>query len=122
MIRRRLENLTGEIANALEQLGFTKPVGRQVVLTGGGAELKGIADYAQGALGHTVRIARPTLPSLPDAHSGPGFATLAGLAQYAASNELDLKFRMPTLPPTQGAKAPAGGVLGRLISAFRTGY
>jgi cell division protein FtsA len=35
VIRRRLENLTGEIATALEQLGFTKPVGRQVVLTGG---------------------------------------------------------------------------------------
>ncbi len=122
VIRRRLENLTGEIAVALEQLGFTKPVGRQVVLTGGGAELKGIADYAQGALGRTVRIARPTLPGLPDAHSGPGFATLAGLALYAASDELDLRIRMPAPPPAPGVKPPTGGVLGRLISAFRSGY
>ncbi len=44
---------------ALKDLGFSGPVGRQVVLTGGGAELKGMADYMQGALGRSVRIGRP---------------------------------------------------------------
>ena len=38
VIRQRLEHLVGEIGNALKELGFTGPVGRQVVLTGGGAE------------------------------------------------------------------------------------
>ena len=120
VIRRRLENLTGEIAGALKQLGFSSSR-CQVVLTGGGAELKGIADYAQGALGRTVRIGRPKLPGLPDAHSGPAFATLAGLAQFAASDELDLGARFNV--PVAGAPKPASpGVLGRLISAFRSGY
>jgi cell division protein FtsA len=121
VIRRRLEILTGEIAGALKQLGFSGPLGRQVVLTGGGAELKGIADYAQGALGRTVRIGRPKLPGLPDAHSGPAFATLAGLAQFSASDELDLGIAPKPRAAAPG-KAPSGGVLNRLISAFRSGY
>ncbi len=121
VIRRRLEHLTGEVAGALKSLGFSGPLGRQVVLTGGGAELKGIADYAQGALGRTVRIGRPRLAGLPDAHSGPAFATLAGLAQFAASDELDLGGRFVSQAPAVG-RAPSGGVLHRLISAFRSGY
>jgi cell division protein FtsA len=120
VIRQRLEHLTGEIAAALKELGFGGPFGRQVVLTGGGSELKGIADYAQGVLGRAVRIGRPSLPGLPDAHSGPAFATLVGLAQFAASNELDLR---SVVAPGQAAPKPAGGnIVQRLISAFRSGY
>src|SRR3546814_8029732 len=70
VIRQRLEVLTGEIQKALKALGFDGPVGRQVVLTGGGAELKGIADYVQQALGRAVRVGRPRgLTACPDAHS-----------------------------------------------------
>ena len=59
VIRQRVEELTNEIEGALKGLGFTGPVGRQVVLTGGGAELKNIADYMQGVLGRAVRVGRP---------------------------------------------------------------
>jgi cell division protein FtsA len=119
VIRQRLEHLTAEVEGALKALGFAGPFGRQVVLTGGGAELKGIADYMQGVLGRAVRIGRPNMPGLPEAHSGPAFSTLAGLAQFAASDELDLKvgFAAP------GAEERSGGnVLQRLIAAFRTQY
>ncbi|HEY0115925.1 MAG TPA: cell division FtsA domain-containing protein, partial [Allosphingosinicella sp.] len=122
VIRRRLEIISGEVAVALKQLGFSGPLGRQVVLTGGGAELKGIADYAQGALGRTVRIGRPRLPGLPDAHSGPAFSTLAGLAQFAASDELDLGGRFSPPPSAMPGRPASGSVLQRLISAFRSGY
>jgi cell division protein FtsA len=110
----------GEIASALKELGFSGPFGRQVVLTGGGSELKGIADYAQGVLGRAVRVGRPKLPGLPDAHAGPAFTTLAGLAQFAASKELDLRSLGPvrqTAPKSEG-----GNVVSRLIRAFRTQY
>ena len=80
VIRQRLDHMMTEIGRVLKDMGFVGPVGRQVVLTGGGADLKGIADYAQGALGRAVRIGRPAgLSGLPDAHSGPAFAALAGL-------------------------------------------
>ena len=73
VIRQRVEELTSEIEAALKELGFTGPVGRQVVLTGGGAELKNIADYMQGVLGRAVRVGRPKqLTGLPDAHRGSG--------------------------------------------------
>jgi cell division protein FtsA len=90
------------------------------VLTGGGAELKGMADYAQGVLGRAVRVGRPSLPGLPEAHSGPAFATLVGLAQFAASNELDL--RNIVSPETSIQKPTAGNLVSRLITALRSGF
>jgi cell division protein FtsA len=121
VIRQRLEHLTGDIAGALKDLGFGGPFGRQVVLTGGGSELKGIADYAQGVLGRAVRIGRPSLPGLPDAHSGPAFTTLVGLAQFAASNELDLRAVMSPQPVAHRA-AGTGNLVQRMLSAFRSGF
>jgi cell division protein FtsA len=120
VIRTRLEHLTALIESALKDLGFAGPFGRQVVLTGGGAELKGIADYAQGVLGRAVRIGRPAMPGLPEAHSGPAFSTLAGLALFAASDEGDLR---SGFAGTGGdGRGSGGGWLSRLIAAFRTQY
>jgi cell division protein FtsA len=120
VIRQRLEQLMGEIAVALKELGFSGPFGRQVVLTGGGSELKGMADYAQGVLGRAVRIGRPKMPGLPEAHSGPAFTTLAGLAQFAASKELDLRQIAGT--ETTVRKSDGGNLVQRLISVFRSNY
>ena len=120
VIRQRLDHLVGEVAKALKDLGFAGPVGRQVVLTGGGAELKGLADYMQGALGRAVRLGRPRgLNGLPEAHSGTGFATLAGLVHYAASDPLDLR---TAATDQMVARAAGGGLARRLMAAFRYGY
>jgi cell division protein FtsA len=110
----------GEIRQALTRLKFEGPVGRQVVLTGGGAELNGIADYAQAALGRSVRIGRPRgLAGLPEAHAGPAFATLAGLAFYAASDPVDLR----AVSPVQTVHRPKGaGLVRKLIQAARANY
>ena len=119
VIRQRLEQLTAQIEAALKSLGFQGPFGRQVVLTGGGAELKGIADYAQGVLGRAVRVGRPNMPGLPDAHSGPAFSTLAGLALFAASGETDLRTGFPTVGIQD---KPGGNIVQRLISVFKSQY
>jgi cell division protein FtsA len=120
VIRQRLEHQMGEIRQALTRLKFEGPVGRQVVLTGGGAELNGIADYAQAALGRSVRIGRPRgLAGLPEAHAGPAFATLAGLAFYAASDPVDLR----AVSPVQTVHRPKGaGLVRKLIQAARANY
>jgi cell division protein FtsA len=120
VIRQRLDHLAAEIQKALKDLGFTGPVGRQVVLTGGGAELKGLADYMQGALGRAVRLGRPRgLNGLPDAHSGTGFATLAGLIHYAATDPVDLRQVAMDQAVT---RASGSGLVKRLMAAFRYGY
>ncbi|MBA3666582.1 MAG: cell division protein FtsA [Sphingomonas sp.] len=120
VIRQRVEEITGEIEAALKGLGFTGPVGRQVVLTGGGAELKNIADYMQGVLGRAVRVGRPrTITGLPEAHSGPAFSTLVGLAMLAGSGSGDIR----DLAMGSGKeRKPATGFFGRLVSALRQGY
>ena len=119
VIRQRIEELTNEIAGALKEFGFTGPVGRQVVLTGGGAELKNIADYMQGVLGRAVRVGRPKqITGLPDAHSGPAFSTLVGLALLAGSKSGDLRdIGLPVVTP----KA-SGGLFSRMMSALRQSY
>ena len=120
VIRQRVEELTNEIEAALKSLGFTGPVGRQVVLTGGGAELKNIADYMQGVLGRAVRVGRPKqITGLPDAHSGPAFSTLVGLALLAGSGTGDIR-DIALGPITQ--RRPATGMFGRLISAMKGGF
>ena len=92
VITGQLDLLMKEVGKALKDMGFAGPRGHQVVLTGGGAELAGIADYAQNALGKPVRIGRPpALRGLPEAHSVPGFATLAGVVLYAAADPVDIR-------------------------------
>ena len=121
VIRTRLEHLINEVQTALKELKFEGPVGRQVVLTGGGAELKGIADYAQQVLGRTVRVGRPRgLTGLPDAHGGPGFATLAGLAFFAASDPVDLRGLVPQQQMVVRQKGLTA--LRRLFQAAKANY
>jgi cell division protein FtsA len=92
VITGQLGRLMEEISKALKGLGFTSQRGQQVVLTGGGAELVGLADYAQAALGKPVRIGKaPALTGLAEAHLKPGFATLAGLVLYAAADPVDIR-------------------------------
>ncbi|RZM04992.1 MAG: cell division protein FtsA, partial [Sphingomonas sp.] len=121
VIRQRLEHQMGEVRTALAKLKFEGPVGRQVVLTGGGAELKGVADYAQQALGRSVRIGRPRgLTALPEAHGGPAFATLAGLAFYAATDPVDLRGLAPQRTTVHRPKGM--GMMRKLIQAARANY
>ena len=121
VIRQRLEYQMGEVRKALAALKFEGPVGRQVVLTGGGAELKGVADYAQAALGRSVRIGRPRgLTALPEAHGGPAFATLAGLAFYAATDPVDLRALAPT--PQTVHRTRGLGMFRKLMQTARANY
>ncbi|HKX88991.1 MAG TPA: cell division protein FtsA [Sphingopyxis sp.] len=121
VIRQRLDAMMGEIGRTLKDLHFVGPIGRQVVLVGGGADLKGIADYTQVALGRAARVGRPRgLHGLPDAHGGPAFATLAGLVLYAASDPVDLR-DLPMM--AQDVYKPAGtSILHRLMAALKSSF
>lgn len=92
IVTQNLSQLTDEIGRALKSMGFTGVGSGQVVLTGGGAELAGFAEFAQSALGRPVRIGRaPSQTGLPEAHATPGFASLAGLCLYAADDPIDIR-------------------------------
>ena len=101
VVTEHLSKLTDEVGKALKVMGFSGTRGSQVVLTGGGAELAGFAEFAQSALGRPVRIGKPPkLRGLPEAHATPGFATLAGLCLYAADDPVDIRAIGPTYQPT----------------------
>ena len=122
VITQRLSQLTKEVGKALKEQGFTGPSAGQVVLTGGGAELAGLAEFMQGALGIPVRLGRTApLKGLPEAHSTPGFATLAGLCLYAAEDPADItshKPRAQTIMSPTRSKNPLAA-LWRLLRASR---
>ena len=121
VIRARLDLLFGEVDQALKDIGFTGAAGRQVVLTGGGAELRSIADFAQGALARNVRIGRPRgLVGLPDAQSTAAFATLAGLILHGSQPRLDLA-RMPVRASRGGGTVspPSGNAFRRLFAQLK---
>ena len=114
VIRTRLELLFGEIRRALSALGFVGPQARRIVLTGGGSDLRSIADFAGSYLGCNVRIGRPRgLNGLPAAQEGPAFATLAGLVLFAARDPGDVWHQAATAQagaPRRGL----GGVIEKL--------
>lgn len=92
VIRKRLDHMVPQIGATLKAMGYADPVARQVVLVGGGAELKGMADYVQSVLGGAARVGRPMgVRSLPDAHAGAGFSVAVGLVRLAAEGASDLR-------------------------------
>lgn len=118
IISGQLGRLTEEISRALKSMGFAGQRGQQVVLTGGGAELVGLADYAQSALGRPVQIGRaPQLAGLPETHWKPGFATLAGLVLYAAADPVDIRAIGPAYQPTM--RYAGLGKAGRVFRALK---
>jgi cell division protein FtsA len=121
VICQRVDAIIADIGKALADLGFSAPGRHHVVLTGGGAELKGLADHMQAALGRSVRIGRPVgLGGLPEAHSGPAFSTLAGLILYAHSNPVDLKLGLGLDDPSTAGGKP--GILARIMQIIRENY
>ncbi|RKF21211.1 cell division protein FtsA [Altericroceibacterium spongiae] len=114
----QLDKLMTEVGRSLQAMGFSGPQGQLVVLTGGGAELAGLADYAQSSLGCPVRIGKPPqLRGLPEAHSTPGFATLVGLVCYAVEGPADIR----TMSLRAGDHAGTGlwGLLRRVWIAMK---
>ncbi len=118
IITEQLSRLTDEIGRALKGMGFAGAKGGQVVVTGGGAELAGIAEFLQSALGRPVRIGKPpALRGLGEANASPSFVTLAGLCLYAADDPVDIRAVGPR--PTKTIRYSGFGLATRVWHAAR---
>ncbi|GAB5348035.1 cell division protein FtsA [Alteriqipengyuania sp. 357] len=117
VITEQLGRLTDEIGKALKAMDFSGAKGGPAVLTGGGAELAGSAEFVQNALGRPVRIGKPqVLRGLPPAHATPGFSTLVGLCLYAAKDPVDIR----TVKAKYQSQTRLGG-LGLVSRVWRAG-
>lgn len=85
IIQPRLEEIFELVRSRLQDAGLGSAVGRRVVLTGGASLMPGMRELGNYVMDKQVRLGRPIrLTGLPDAVSGPAFATTAGLLSYIA--------------------------------------
>jgi cell division protein FtsA len=108
-MRETFELLRNEVrAAGVRQL----PAG--IVLTGGAAQLSGIAELGREVLEMPVRVAAPAgIGGLVDTLLTPGYSTGVGLLQWGATS-------LAGGEPLRYESAPAMGGLGRLRDALRS--
>ncbi|HLG70030.1 MAG TPA: cell division protein FtsA [Chloroflexota bacterium] len=84
IIEARVEEIMYMILDELHASGYKGLLPAGVVLTGGTAQLAGIADVAARVLQMPVRVGSPTdLEGLVDTIGSPAFATCVGLVRWA---------------------------------------
>ncbi len=85
IMRPRVEEILEEVRARLDVAGFDHMPSQQIVLTGGGSQIPGLDMLASRILGQQVRLGRPLrVHGLPQAVTGPGFASVVGLSLFAA--------------------------------------
>ncbi len=85
IIRPRVEEILEQAAERLEAAGFSHLPSQQIVLTGGASQIPGLDGLASRILGQRVRMGRPLrVQGLPQAATGPTFASTVGLCLFAA--------------------------------------
>ena len=116
-MRPRVEEILEEARAALDAAGFDALPSRKVVLTGGASQVPGLDALASRILGAQVRLGRPLrLWGMPQSHTGPAFAALAGLCLQAAHPQDEWwDFAAP-----QGGRAGLG--VGRAVRWLRENW
>ncbi len=83
ILQPRAEELLGLIHDDIQRLGLDKEVRSGLVLTGGGSELEGVVEIAEGVFDGPVRRGVPSgVGGLVDVVSRPEWATATGLLLY----------------------------------------
>jgi cell division protein FtsA len=85
IMRPRVEEILEEARVRLDAAGFEHLPSQQIVLTGGASQIPGLDGLAARILGQRVRLGRPLrVQGLPQAATGPAFASAVGLCLFAA--------------------------------------
>ena len=88
VIEARVEEMFHIVLNEIRESGYDGLLPAGIVLTGGCAQLRGIAEVAQKVLGVPARVASPkNLVGLVDALKGPAYTTSIGLMRWSMAQE-----------------------------------
>ena len=83
VINARVDEILDAIKRRLEQPGLLQRVGSGIVMVGGGAHLRGIAEETERVFGLPCTVGKPRWVSgLATATEGPQYAACSGLVQY----------------------------------------
>src|SRR5688500_10916689 len=86
IIHQRMDEIFDLVQRDIATAGYTGKLSAGIVLTGGAAAMQGIVELASDVFGTGVRVGVPSenIGGLTDSVEAPRFATVTGLAQYAA--------------------------------------
>ena len=102
VVKARLEEIFGEIRKHLKSARYDQRLPEGIVLTGGGAKMRGIEAFAKEVLEASVKVGIPLgIGGVSDAVSKPEYAVAVGLAELAAD---DSHFE-PTTPGKKSKKS-----------------
>lgn len=102
VVEARLKDIFGEVRKKLKSAKYDQRLPEGIVLTGGGAKMRGIELFAKEALEASVKIGKPQgIGGVAEAIEKPEFATAVGLALLAAE---DAKYA--TTPVGKKTKPP----------------
>jgi cell division protein FtsA len=81
----RAQEVLSLVRDELQRSGYTAQIPAGLVLSGGGAHLKGLPELAERMFDLPVRLAAPRgLDGMPESLSRPEYATVVGLLLYGA--------------------------------------
>lgn len=118
IVEARLEELFEAIAKEIKKAGRTGKLPSGVVLVGGTAQLKQLADYAKEHLGVAARLGKPSgFGGVAEDIEKPGFATAVGLMLIDA----DQGGKLPVKHEKTAGKniANAKGMLNKFFGRFK---
>lgn len=124
IVEARLEEVFETVQKELKKAGRAGQLPSGIMLTGGTAKLKGIAEYGKQQLGLAVKVGKPTgFGGVADQVDEPQFAAALGLmlADAAASSGSVLPSKKPG-KYSGNARALAkntSGVIGRIFKGFK---
>ncbi|HHL42197.1 MAG TPA: cell division protein FtsA [Hellea balneolensis] len=123
-VRSRLEETFEILRDRFKEAGIEEYSGRRIVLTGGAAQLAGVAQLAEFIFKKRVRVGQPHgLFGLDDDMSGPGFAVTAGLIKGGFAHSSDKIIGTPDLTGRRMRKRRhAGGHIGRSLRWFKENF
>src|SRR5918997_261859 len=86
IIHQRMDEIFDLVQAQVQTAGYAGQLSAGMVVTGGAAAMQGVAELASDVFGTGVRVGKPAenLGGLTESVEAPRFATVVGLAQYAA--------------------------------------
>lgn len=122
IIRPRLNEIFGLVAEEIKKSGFGGVTPAGVVITGGGALTIGLTTACKRTLSLPARIGYPKgLSGLIDEIKSPAYATVWGLIQFGIKNAKGVKSESPLKKITEiFRKIPVKGVFSKIIKLVKS--
>jgi cell division protein FtsA len=122
IVEARLDEIFDLIHKELKKAGKAGQLPSGVVLTGGGAKMKHIADYAKQSLGLAVRLGVPTgYGGVSEEAEHPAFATAVGLMFTDIDGPQPAAHKKISMSSFNGGAAvkQAGGFISKFLERFK---